>query len=141
MAELWTAFHGARKVLALGALVAPRAVLAEAGAAARPTLIALLAVLADACAAAGPASVALLVVLAKSRAATGPASMALLAMLAKSGTAALPALLAVLAVRALLVDAPPDWVRRRGRFCRNCCSCLHGAKWQRHMLLFWLGAF
>ena len=82
------------------------------------------------------------VLLAEAGAATVPASLALLAVLAEAGAAAVPALPAVLAVRALLVDAPLYWVRRwGGRFCRNFCSCLHGAKWQRHVLLLWLGAF
>ena len=159
MAKLRTSFHGAREVLALGAGAAQFAVLAEAGAAAGTTIVApiaveayagaatrrafraLLAVLAKAGAAAVPAIVAPLAVLAKSGAAARRAMLAPLAVLAEAGAAAGPATFMALAVRALLVHAPPDWVRRRGRFCWNCCSCLHGAKWQRHMLRIWLGAF
>ena len=121
MAELWAAFHGAREVLALGAGAAHFAVLADAGAAA--------------CRAFG----ALLAVLAEDGAATGTAVMAPLAVLAEAGAAAGPAMFMALAVRALLADAPPDWVRRRGRFCRNCCSCLHGAKWQQHVFAILTG--
>ena len=72
MAELWAAFHGARKVLALGALAALFAVEADAGAAARRAMVALL------------------------------------------------------AVRTLLVDAPLDWMRRRG-IMRCYGSCLFHA--------------
>ncbi len=58
MAELWAAFHGARKVLALGALGALLAVEAEVGAAARSANLALFAMLAESGAAARPASLA-----------------------------------------------------------------------------------
>ena len=111
MAELWAAFDGAWKVLALGAIEAQLTVEAEAGAAARRAMAALLAVEADAGAAARRASGAPLAVEADAGASTGPA------------------LIALLVVRALLADAPLYWVRRRGgRCCRNCCSCLrHGA--------------
>ena len=82
------------------------AVLAEAGAAAVPTIGAPVAVLAEAGAAAVPANVAQHVVL------------------AEAGAAAVPAIVAVLVVRALLTIAL-YWVRRRGgrRFCRNCAPC------------------
>ena len=66
---MWAAFHGARKVLALGADVAVRAVLAEVGATAGPALVALLAVLAESRAAAVPANLAPLAVLAEAGAA------------------------------------------------------------------------
>ena len=40
MAELWTAFHGTREVLALGATVALLVVLANAGATTLPAIVA-----------------------------------------------------------------------------------------------------
>ena len=55
---MWAAFHGAWEVLAIGAIVAPLAVLAESGAATGPAIVAPLAVLAEPGAAAGPAVVA-----------------------------------------------------------------------------------
>ena len=84
------------------------------------------AVLADAGAAARFALVAPSAVLAKHGTITCPALVASPAMLTEAGAAARLALVAPLAVRALLVDAPPDWVRRRGvgRCCRSCCGCL-----------------
>jgi len=99
--------------------------LAEAGTTTRLTLVAPRAVLAEAGAAAFPALVAPL------------------AVLADAGAAARSAIVAPLVVRALLADVAPYWVRRRGggRCCRNCCSCLHGAKWQRHVFANLAGAF
>ena len=114
MAELWATFHDAWEVLAFCALGALLAVEAEAGAAACRALGALLAVEAEAGAAARSASVALFAMLAESGAAARPASLAVFAMLTESGASARPASPALLAVRALLVDAPPDCVRRRG---------------------------
>ena len=43
---MWASFQGAWEILAIGAIVAPLAVLAEIGAAASPAVCALLAVLA-----------------------------------------------------------------------------------------------
>ena len=62
MAELWAAFHGAWEVLALGAMAAPLAVGALAGAAARRAMLALLAVFTENGAAARLALVAPLAV-------------------------------------------------------------------------------
>ena len=92
-------------VRALGALLA---VEAYAGAAARLALVALLAVEAYAGAAAHLATVALL------------------AVEAYAGAAARLALVAIPAVLALLLNAPLDWMRRRGIrcCCRSCCGCL-----------------
>ena len=131
MAELWAAFHGAREVLTLGAIGALLAMEAEAGATARRTSGAPLAVLAEAGAAALRASGALLVMLAEAGAAAIPAMVALRAVLAEAGAAAIPALLAPLVVWTLLVDAPLDWMRRRGvrRCCRSCWGRpIHGGE-------------
>ena len=97
--------------------------LAEAGTTTRLTLVAPRAVLAEAGAAAFPALVAPL------------------AVLADAGAAARSAIVAPLVVRALLADVALYWVRRRrGRCSRNCCSCLHGAKWQQSVAIM-AGAF
>ena len=123
MAKLWAAFHGAREVLALGAVAALLAVLAEPGAAA------------------GPASMALLAVLAEAGAATRPAILALLAVLAEAGAAASPATLASLAVRALLPNVAPDWVRRRGGGAAGTAgaACAMARNGSDYLLQIWLG--
>ena len=82
--------------MALPALVAPRAMLAEAGTATRLTLVAPRAVLAEAGAAAFPALVAPL------------------AVLADAAAAAIPAQISPLVVWALLVEVLPGWARRLG---------------------------
>ena len=68
---------------------------------------------------------ALLAVRAYAGAAAHLALVALLAVEAYAGTAARLALVAIPAVLALLLNAPLDWMRRRGiRRCRSCYGCL-----------------
>ena len=66
------------------------------------------------------------VVLAVADAATFPAILAPLVVLADADAAAFPATVAPLVVLALLVDAPLDWMRRRG-IMRCYGSCLFHA--------------
>ena len=81
--------------------------------------------LAEAGAATFPAIWTVLVMLAVPGAATFPAILAQLVMLAEAGAAAIPASGTTCAVRTFLVDAPLDWMRRRGiRRRRSCCGCL-----------------
>ena len=98
MAELWAAFDGTWKVLAIGASFSLPAVEAHVAAAARR------------------ASGAPLTVKAEAAAAAGPATVAPRAVLAEDAATACLAILLPLTMGALLVlpDAPPDWVRRRG---------------------------
>ena len=111
---MWATLHGAWEVLALSAVAPLFVMLAEDGAAAGPAVLALPVVLAETERVALSASPTLLAVLAELGAAAGPALCALLVVLADAATAARRASGAPLVVRALLVDAPPDWVRRRG---------------------------
>ena len=126
---MWAAFHGAWEVLALGAIVAVLTMHAKAVAATGLALMAYIPVLADAGATTRPASVALLVVHTVFGAPTHPAIGGLLVVGAEADAAACRAFGALLAVRALLVDTPLDWMRRRGvrRRCRSCWGCpIHG---------------
>ena len=125
MAELWTAFYNAWEVLALGAIVAVLIVHTKAGAATGLALIAYIPMLADAGALTFPANVALPVVHTVSGS-TSPAIGALLVVLAYARATASREFGALLVVLTLLVDAPLDWMRRRGiRRCRSCWGCLH----------------
>ena len=119
---MWTAFHGAREVLAVGAFGAFLVVSAYAGTATLLAHGASLFVLAEAGALAIPAIVAPLAVLTVAGAATGLALFALLAVEADAGATAAPAIIALLAVWTLFVDAPLDWMWRRGvRRCYGSC--------------------
>ena len=82
--------------------------------------------LAEAGATARLALMALPVVDAYARAAARFALIAVPAVEAYAGAAARLALVAIPAMLALLLNAPLDWMRRRGIrcCCRSCCGCL-----------------
>ena len=76
------------------------------------------------------AGAALFAVKAEAATAARHTSVAPLPMEAEAAAAASYASAALLAVRTLLLNAPLDWMRRRGvRRCRNCWGCaIHGSE-------------